>query len=66
MSIIPKGERVRNAIRWVSEHLKADPSRAIMPLLHEAAPKFDLTPKESEELVQFYRSGRDGEGDSGA
>ena len=66
MSIMPKGERVRSAVRWISEHLKTDPARAVMPLVHEAALKFDLTPKESEELIQFYRSARECEGDSGA
>jgi hypothetical protein len=59
MSMMPKGERVR-------EHLKTDPSRAVMPLVYEAALKFDLTPKESEELSQFYRSARECESDSGA
>jgi hypothetical protein len=41
---MPEGERVRSAVRWVSEQLKADPSLSIMPLAHEAAQKFDLTP----------------------
>ena len=58
MSLMPEGARVRSAVRWVSEQLKADPSLSIMPLAHEAAQKFDLTPKESEELIQFYRSAR--------
>ena len=63
MSIMPKGERVRSAVRWISEHLKTDSSRAVIPLVNEAALKFDLTPKESEELIQFYRSAREREGD---
>jgi len=62
MSIMPKGERVRTAVRWISEQLKADPSRIALPLAHEAVLKFDLTPKEGEELVQFYRSAREGNG----
>ena len=65
MSIMPKGERVRSAVRWISEHLKTDSSRAVIPLVNEAALKFDLTPKESEELIQFYRSAREFENDSG-
>ncbi len=56
MSILPKGERVRSAVRWISEQLKTDSSRAVMPLVDQAALNFDLTPKESEELIQFYRS----------
>jgi hypothetical protein len=64
MSIKPEGERVRMAVRWISEHLKADATRAIMPLVHEATTKFDLTPKEGEELIQFYRSAQQRESDS--
>jgi len=56
---MPKGERVRQAVRWISAHLKEDPSRAVMPLAHEAASRFDLTPKESEELLQFYKMARE-------
>jgi hypothetical protein len=63
---MPEGQRVRSAVRWISEHLKADQSRAVMPLVHEAALKFDLTPKESEELIQFYKSARECDGDFGA
>jgi hypothetical protein len=66
MSVMPEGERVRRAIRWISEHLKEDPSRAVMPLVHEAVMRFDLTPKEGNDLVQFYRSARQGAGDPDA
>ena len=66
MGIKPEGDRVRTALRWVSDQLKQDPSRAIVLLVDQAAMKFDLTPKESEELIQFYRSARECEGASGA
>jgi len=66
MNMMPKGERVRRAVRWISECLKSDSSQAVMPLAREAAVRFDLTPKESEELIQFYRSVREHEGGSGA
>jgi len=56
MTVQPKGERVRMAVRWVSEHLKEDPSRSAMQLAQQAAMRFDLSPKESEELLQFYRN----------
>ena len=59
MSVFPEGERVRSAIRWVSAHLLEDPEQAVLPLAHQAAEKFDLTPKESEELIQFYRSAKE-------
>jgi restriction endonuclease Mrr len=56
MSILPEGERPKRAILWISENLKEDPSRPVMKLVHQAIARFDLTPKESEELIQFYRS----------
>ena len=56
MSIQPKGEHVKNAIRWISGQLEGDPSRSAMALANEAILKFDLSPKEGEELLQFYRS----------
>lgn len=55
VSLMPKGERVKRAIRWISGHLATEPSRAILPLVQEAALRFDLNPKESEELGRFYR-----------
>jgi len=66
MSLLPKGERLKKAIRWVSGHVQQDPSRSAMALAHEAILKFDLTPIEGEELIQFYRSVRESERDTKA
>ena len=63
MGIKPEGDRVRTALRWVSDQLKQDPSRAIVLLVDQAAMKFDLTPKESTELLQFYMAGKQDAGD---
>lgn len=43
--IVPRGERLRRAVRWLSEEGRHD-ARA----LEEAARRFDLTPAESEFL----------------
>jgi len=63
MGIKPEGDRVRTALRWVSDQLKQDPSRVIVLLVDQAAMKFDLTPKESTELLQFYMAGKQDAGD---
>lgn len=63
MGIRPEGDRVRSALRWVSDQLKLDPSRVIALLVDQAAMKFDLTPKESTELLQFYLAGKQDAGD---
>jgi hypothetical protein len=55
MSLQPEGERLRRAVRWISGQLKDDPNARVMPLVHEAIARFDLTPKEGEELIDFYR-----------
>lgn len=56
MSIYPEGENARRAVRWISDRLLEDESLSAMRLVHEAIPQFDLTPKEGEELIAFYRA----------
>lgn len=56
--ILPQGESVRRAVRWISEHLKEDPDRALLPLVDEATLRFDLTPRQAEGLMAFYRAAR--------
>ncbi len=55
MSIQPEGERSRRAVRWIAGKLLEDPQLQVMALVHEAIARFDLSPKEGEELIQFYR-----------
>jgi len=54
-TIIPKGEKVRQAVRYISEERKEDEKKPIRKLIHEASLKFNLSPKEEEDLVNFYR-----------
>ena len=63
MSIEPEGDRTKKALRWISECLKEDPSRAVVLLINDAALKFNLTPKETEDLTDFYRLGNRDDGD---
>lgn len=53
-TIMPKGERVRQAVRYISEERKEDEKKPIRKLIHEASLKFNLSPKEEEDLVNFY------------
>jgi hypothetical protein len=55
MSTPPKGEKVRQAIRWVSDRIREGPAEPFVVLAEQAAMRFDLSPRESEELLQFYR-----------
>jgi len=54
-TIKPKGEKIRQAVRWISENLKEDSGKAIISVIQEAALRFNLSPKEEEFLVSFYR-----------
>ena len=53
-TIIPKGEKIRLAVKWVSERMKEDPSKATLKLVREACRRFNLSPLEEEYLVSFY------------
>ena len=59
--LLPDGEELKRAIKWISSHLQENPDQPLNPLLQEAIFKFDLTPRDSEYLINFYRKNRDGE-----
>lgn len=52
----PRGEKLKNAIKWISEKrtqtLDANPAK----LVDEAGFRFDLSPKESEFLLRFVKN----------
>ena len=54
--MLPQGEKVRRAVRWIADHRKDDPTLNINEIVHTAISKFDLNPKEAEALLQFYRN----------
>jgi hypothetical protein len=56
-TIMPAGEAIRRAIKWISGELQGDPNKLIQILVHNAISRFDLTPKEAEFLTEFYRKG---------
>lgn len=49
-TVLPPGEAVHRALRWISEQRQASPERRLMELLDEAGRRFDLTPFEQESL----------------
>lgn len=57
MSIMPEGESVRKAVKWISEALKENSGKNIGTLIQQASLKFDLTPKEADFLTAFYNKG---------
>ena len=53
-TIIPQGESLKRAVKWISENLKSGKETAVDPLINEAVFRFDLTPKDSDFLYHFY------------
>jgi hypothetical protein len=53
--LLPEGEELRRAVKWVSAHLQENPGLHVHRLVQEAVFKFDLSPKDSEFLIRFYR-----------
>ena len=47
--LIPEGENLRRAVRWLSENSPTTPDR-----INEAAIRFDLTPLQEEFLLREF------------
>lgn len=54
MSILPEGEQLRKAIKWISDEREYHPGSALFTLIEKACLKFDLPPKDGEFLMHFF------------
>jgi hypothetical protein len=59
MSVIPEGDALRNAVKWISDMRQDAPGKPLRVLIQEACLKFNLSPKEAEYLANFYASVKD-------
>ncbi|MCG8642681.1 MAG: hypothetical protein MI862_23345 [Desulfobacterales bacterium] len=55
MSLQPQGEKLRNAVKHISEMRKENPDINLNKLVDETSFKFDLSPKDSEFLARFVK-----------
>ena len=55
---MPEGEDLRRAVKWISQNLEEDPEKKLFRLVEEATFKFDLSPKDGEFLINFFKSGK--------
>lgn len=53
MSILPEGEQLRRAIKWISDERTENPGASLSKLIGDACLKFDLPPKDAETLMRF-------------
>jgi hypothetical protein len=52
--LLPDGEEIRRAVKWVSQNLQENPEQSVQPLVHKAIFKFDLSPKDAEFLIRLH------------
>jgi hypothetical protein len=52
--LLPEGEEIRRAVKWVSGMIQEDPDQPVQPLVQQAVFKFNLSPKDAEFLISFF------------
>jgi hypothetical protein len=57
-TIIPKDEKVKQAIKWISDESLECANTDMVRLVSKATIKFDLSPKEEAFLISFYRENK--------
>ena len=58
MSIVPQGEDLRKAVKWLSEKRKEEPLADPRKLVEQACLKFNLSPLDAEYLGRWVRGER--------
>ena len=49
--VLPQGEAIRRALRWLDERVRDEPGVDRMKLVGEAAVRFDLSPPQEDFLL---------------
>jgi len=55
-TVMPEGENIRRAIKWISANIEENDNQPIRQLVEKAVFKFDLSPKEADFLSGFFRN----------
>ncbi len=53
-NVKPEGEKIRQALRWVSDTIQSSPEKDRATVLRDAQIRFDLSPKECEFLNKEF------------
>ena len=53
--LLPDGDDLRKAVKWVSGKLQENPDQPLQPLVQEATFTYDLSSKDGEFLIGFFR-----------
>lgn len=54
-TVMPEGEAIRNAIKWISAEMQEHPDVPAPKLVNQAIARFDLSPRDSDFLISFYK-----------
>jgi hypothetical protein len=55
MSIMPQGEQIRKAVKWISEMRQTEPQADPPKLVEQACLKFNLSPIDAEYLERWVK-----------
>lgn len=53
LSILPEGEQLRKAVKWISDAHMENPGAGLSKLIGDACLEFDLPPKDAESLMRL-------------
>ncbi len=56
--LLPEGEDLRRAVKWVTDNMRENPGRPVQPLVQEAIFRFDVSPKDAEFLIRLFSKGK--------
>jgi hypothetical protein len=54
-TIMPEGEDIQKAIKWISMNLEEKSDQPLHKLVEKAVFKFDLSPVDTEFLIGFFK-----------
>ena len=54
MSVEPKGENLRKAVKWVSDERTYNPEKKIKKVVEEACVKYNLSPRDADFLIRKF------------
>jgi hypothetical protein len=55
MTIIPDDEKLKRAVKWISDKLNENENLSRSKIVSEACLRFNLDPKQSMFLINFYK-----------
>ena len=54
-TVQPEGEDLRKAVKWISDERQYGAEKSLLKLIEEAGLKFNLSPRDEEYLIKFFK-----------